>query len=157
MVLRHILYFNYFWDNQQASFKFVKYSIIILGIRWRKASSRITRTETWKVCKTAFYVTIFQAVIILVQFYLSRIVVSAVIRKLQERHDVSAGNCVFKNKNTGAEYRYYKPVAKSDIAKQKEFDTKEQVKDVFMMSIISTLFFMLLSRYLLFLDNFSII
>ena len=67
-------------------------SIIILGIGWRKASSRTTRAETWGVCKTAFYIAIFQAVIILIQFYLSGIVVLAVIKRWQERHDVSAGN-----------------------------------------------------------------
>ena len=73
-------------------------SIIVLGIGWRNASSTATRTDTWKLCKSALFVASFQAVVILIRFIFAVVAISDVINKWQERHDIPAGNYVFKNK-----------------------------------------------------------
>ena len=114
-------------------------SIIFLGMWWRNISKLPVRSETWELWKAALYVAAFQAVIIWMKFFFAGISITDVINKWQERHDVPAGNYIFRNKNTGDDYKYYKPVARSEIAMQKEFDTKQQVKKIFLMSVISTL------------------
>ena len=73
------------------------------------------------------------------KFFFAGISITDVINKWQERHDVPAGNYIFRNKNTGDDYKYYKPIARSEFAMQKEFDTKQQVKKIFLTSVISTL------------------
>ena len=134
------IYSSIIWEiiNRILS-DFTSMSIIFLGMWWRGISSLPTRSETWKLWKVALFITAFQAVIIWMQFFFAGISITDVINKWQERHDVPAGNYIFRNKKTGDDYKYYKPVARSEIAMQKEFDTKQQVNKIFLMSVISTL------------------
>ena len=104
-------------------------------IRWRNISSLPTKSETWKLWKTAIYITIFQAVIIWMKFFFAEISIIDVYIKWMNRIDIPAGNYIFRNKSTGDEYKYKKPVAISNIDLLKESNTEQRIISCFSMSV----------------------